>query len=456
VPWDISSFKSSVDYKRRTEGNCVCGYCLKPVSFVSEAKSRTTKEPLRSRHFRHLNPGDKDFCPYETGESLEHVTVKKNWFLNVLDANTEYLKIPDFSVKTEKTVKTDGRKASRRYDIGLFNGEKFFAALETEASVKAEYASQIAERTLDYNCLGAAVDWSFTSNTVVDVAEISLLYTGAYRRTSIFYKQVKQVNPDNGAVYEMEDRAAIERTETLIYYKDSMESVLIDVEQEAIRVEQLIKFAEKAKVDPEKYYEQRKLLLIPNSPSAEEQHVSNETQEIPLSKLIKLQPEILGAVRQKIRIGTDFGLMTDIDIKRGVITFTLFGTKYSREAPIDVVVVCDPKINCLHISPKEELTPEKVHEYRTAVAEAKQSIDALGTEYTESQLKSSVSAVVIVDEQVKRLANQLDICSNIKEAKAVFATIKDPAERLRLSLALPNYIKDKLARLSFVCMENVA
>ncbi|BAZ18462.1 hypothetical protein NIES4071_103470 (plasmid) [Calothrix sp. NIES-4071] len=62
------------------------------------------------------------------------------------------------------------------------------------------------------------------------------------------------------------------------------------------------------------------------------------------------------------------------------------------------------------------------------MAEVKQLMRGLQEEHSAPQILDSVSPVVIVDEQVRQLASQLDVCSTIEEAYKVFVKV-DPKER---------------------------
>jgi hypothetical protein len=382
--WKAIKFQSRNELVKATlVSDLICAYCFRPVHFKSAAIDRNTGVYSRIQHFAHAVVGDKNFCPYECAESLEHVSFKRLRLASLIGANLEYTKINGFSAQVEQSVKIVGKskKRGRRADILTRIDDNPIFAVEIETSRKE--TANIESRILDYHATAIANDWTATDEVTDSDMKPILSYCSHYLKLQTTYAKVTKIDERTGFRYSEEDKSQIERQHAIVYTpyvrnqigKETAQDLTLEVEAE--NIERLIKAQENLTNNQEDWVNRRDEFTNNKKISPQEQQQNLRFppgSEFPLAKFIKTYPDIIHYPRQKVRIDRTDGFMTNMDLDRKTVTWMEFGSVCVKEAAIDQVIVIDPYFHAVEEF-KSLATEDQQKQYRDNFLQQKEHIE---------------------------------------------------------------------------------
>lgn len=390
--WKAIKFKSRNHFVKATTGSdCICAYCFRPVHFKSASIDRNTGVFSRIQHFAHTVIGDKNFCPYECAESLEHVSFKRQRLASLVGANLEYTKISGFIPQVEKSVKIVGKskKRGRRADILTTVNDKPIFAVEIETSRKE--VANIESRILDYHASGIANDWTATNKVTDSDMKPILSYCSHYLRLQTTYAKVTKIDERTGFPYVEEDKSQIQRQHAIVYTpyvrnqigKETAQDLNLEVE--AQNIERLIKKQENLTHNQEDWLKRRDEFNN-RKVSADELQQNLKFppgKEYPLGEFIQAYPDIMHYPRQKVRVYETDGFMTNINTNSRTVMWMEYGSNRVKEASIDEVFVIDPYFHAVEEF-KSLATEDEQKQYRDNFLQQKEYIEQVAQQQTPS------------------------------------------------------------------------
>lgn len=390
--WKAIKFKSRNYFVKATTGSdCICAYCFQPVHFKSASIDRNTGVYSRIQHFAHAVVGDKNFCPYECAESLEHVSFKRQRLASLVGANLEYTKINGFAPEVEQSVKIVGKskKRGRRADILTRINDKPIFAVEIETSRKE--VANIESRILDYHASAIANDWTATDEVTGSDMKPILSYCSHYLRLQTTYAKVTKIDERTGFHYVEENKSQIQRQHAIVYTpyvrnqiaKETVQDLTLEVEAE--NIERLIKAQENLTNNQEDWLKRRDEFSNKKvSPEELQQNLRFPPgKEFPLRAFIQAYPDIIHYPRQKVRVYETDGFMTNINFDSRTVIWMEYGSDRVKEAAIDEVFVIDPYFHAVEEF-KSLATQDQQKQYRDNFLQQKEHIDKVAQQQTPS------------------------------------------------------------------------
>ncbi|MGB3652862.1 MAG: hypothetical protein WBA41_16830 [Rivularia sp. (in: cyanobacteria)] len=386
-----------------TGSDCICAYCFRPVHFKSASIDRNTGVYSRIQHFAHAVVGDKNFCPYECAESLEHVSFKRQRLASLISANLEYTKINGFAPQVEQSVKIVGKskKRGRRADILTRVNDKPIFAVEIETSRKE--IANIESRILDYHASAIANDWTATDEVTDSDMKPILSYGTHYLKLQTTYAKVTKIDERTGFRYFDEDKSQIERQHAIVYTpyvrnqigKQTAQDLTLEVEAE--NIERLIKAQENLTNNQEEWVKRRNEFSNKKvSPEEQQQQLKFPPGcEFPLKEFIEAYPDIMHYPRQKVRVYETDGFMTSINFDSRSVIWMEYGSDRVKEAAIDEVVVIDPYFHAVEEF-KSLATEDQQKQYRDNFLQQKEHIEQVAQQQYQQQ-NEQIQASATID-----------------------------------------------------------